>query len=197
MTPKPEPGMWEVQTGPPQLVGYSYAVFSPDKKWRYSLVRCDDPNLALLRWIGLNPSTADAFNDDPTVTRCRIRAARNGYGGIVMQNLYALKSTDPSELQHATDPVGEHADRWLKHTGEKLGATVLAWGADKAVTAERVRTLLELIAGDGNILHLGTTAGGQPKHPLYVPYDTPLRAWPESEQDQKDHPDGISRPGET
>ena len=49
---------------------YSDAKFSKDRIYRYALWRIWDDTLPKLLFIGLNPSTADETNDDPTMRRC-------------------------------------------------------------------------------------------------------------------------------
>lgn len=43
------------------------AIFSDDKKYRYSLERAWDESLGLVAFIGLNPSIADDAIDDKTI----------------------------------------------------------------------------------------------------------------------------------
>ena len=65
-------------------------------------------------FIGLNPSTADEIQDDPTIRRC-IRYAKDwNYGGYIMGNIFAYRSTDPKKLLHIDDPIGRKNDYWLK-----------------------------------------------------------------------------------
>lgn len=77
------------------------ARFSPDRVYRYDLVRDWDTRQQVVAFIGLNPSTADESEDDPTIRRC-IRYARDwGYGGIVMLNAFAFRATDPRDDEGA------------------------------------------------------------------------------------------------
>jgi hypothetical protein len=86
------------------------AVLSECGRYRYVLTRTWDHDLAACAFIGLNPSTADAHEDDPTIRRC-IRFARDwGHGGLIMLNLFAWRSTDPRGLLDAIFPVGPPAD---------------------------------------------------------------------------------------
>ena len=45
-----------------------YAYFSPDRKYRYQLTRIWHQHLPLAMCIGLNPSTANEAEDDPTIS---------------------------------------------------------------------------------------------------------------------------------
>lgn len=44
--------------------------FSQCRRFRYTLVRERDAALPKVAFIGLNPSTADETQDDPTIRRC-------------------------------------------------------------------------------------------------------------------------------
>jgi len=81
----------------------SHATFSPCRKYRYSLFRIWDEDKSLVLFIGLNPSTADEKEDDPTIRRC-INFAKQwgwGYGGLIMGNLFSFRATQPSDLKQA------------------------------------------------------------------------------------------------
>ena len=71
------------------------ADISSDNKYRYSLWRIWDKNKPIILFIMLNPSTADAVNNDKTMTRVKNFAESWGYGGVYVGNLYAFRSTDP------------------------------------------------------------------------------------------------------
>ena len=157
------------------LFGASYAVFSPCRRYRYSLVRRDGPG-PLLRVIGLNPSTADALVDDPTVLRCRRRARALGFAGLCMQNLFGLRSSDPRALVGVDDPVGPGNDEWIEDPGEDVAATLVAWGGGGGLVRRRCDEVVARIGADG-LLCLGTTADGMPRHPLYVRYAVVPAPW--------------------
>lgn len=149
-----------------------------DGDYRYWLRRTWQADTEHLPIIMLNPSTADADADDPTIRRCVAFAKRQGYGGLFVANLYALRSTDPAQLWLHPDPVGPRNDEELAmlFDGARLwDRTVLcAWGAN--ARPERVARVRELAAGV-ELLALGTTKAGAPRHPLYVRGDTPMEAW--------------------
>ena len=64
----------------------SGAEFSEDRKYRFCLFRIWDRNLPLVMFIGLNPSTANETDSDPTIRSCGRIAKANGYGGFYMMN---------------------------------------------------------------------------------------------------------------
>lgn len=131
----------------------------------------------LLTFVMLNPSTADAELDDPTIRRCIGFAKREGAQRLHVLNLFALRSTDPAALLTHPDPVGIANDALLvdaakHHTRFK---TVVAWGAHKMVTPDRVKILTDSAGEAGTTLWcLGVTKSGAPRHPLYVRGDQPL-----------------------
>src|SRR5881396_744410 len=105
------------------------ATFSRDRRYRYRLWRRWDRSRAVVAFVMLNPSTADAMHDDPTIRRC-IGFARNwGFGGVDVVNLFALRATDPRALRRAHDPVGPANDRHIASAGSRASLVILAWGA--------------------------------------------------------------------
>ncbi|HEV2256526.1 MAG TPA: DUF1643 domain-containing protein, partial [Streptosporangiaceae bacterium] len=155
------------------------AWFSSDRTYRYLLTRRWDVLRPVMGFIMLNPSTADAFRPDPTITRCAGFADREGCGGIDVVNLFALRATDPRKLAGHPDPAGPANDDFLADLARLAeGPVVAAWGAHAAAGA-RARAVAELFARLGVPLRcLGTTKAGAPRHPLYVRGDAPLTGWP-------------------
>jgi hypothetical protein len=145
------------------------------RPWRYELQRVWDHSSPLLAWIMLNPSKATAEVSDPTINRCDGFSRSWGYGGFVVGNLFALRSTDPAELTRHPDPVGPENDCHLRAIAEECRAVVCAWGAHRMVSGGRAAEVLRLIAGAGATPYcLGRTKIGRPKHPLYVKASTLL-----------------------
>lgn len=147
------------------------ADISPCGKYRYLLSRTWDSTRPDLVFCMLNPSTADATADDPTVRKCMRFAAMNHYGGIKVVNLFAWRATDPKELWiGGRDLVGpENAVTLFKtFLGNDV---VLAWGAHArrfAGHANQVRSLALLNAS--RVFVLRKLDDGTPAHPLMLPY---------------------------
>lgn len=155
------------------LGGVDRAAFSPDGAYRYALFRRWETGPTAC-WVMLNPSTANAFTDDPTIRRCRTFSQRAGYGGLAVVNLYSLRSTDPKALWTHKDPIGPLGDQFLQSQAGGHTSVIAAWGSHGARNG-RGAAVTDALAAAGVTLHcLGTTANGQPKHPLYVKDDTPL-----------------------
>lgn len=153
---------------------YSTAVLSPCGKYRYLLTREWDPNLPPLVVCMLNPSTADAVVNDPTIRRLIAFARREGRGGLQVVNLYALRSPDPIALYGHPDPVGPGNDRHIAEAVRGAGDVLVAWGANPGPQAARVAHVLGMI---GRPVCLGTTKDGHPRHPLYVRGAEPIVAF--------------------
>ena len=158
------------------------AQFSGCRNYRYSLWRVWNDDLPALMFIGLNPSTADENEDDPTIRRCIGFAELLGYGGVLMLNLYAWRSTDPKELKKAVNPVGRENNTYIRMYHESAGRTIACWGAN--VFGGRDLDVCDLprppyplaktqTIGD-DLWCFGTTKDGHPRHPLYLPAQTTI-----------------------
>jgi hypothetical protein len=151
------------------------ATLSPDRRYRYRLFRTWDRVRGVVAFVGLNPSTADEFTDDPTIRRC-LRFARDwGYGGIEMLNLFAYRATDPRELHQVYNPVGPDNDRHLLERAQACRLVVACWGAYQ-YGRDRAAHVRQLLAGV-ELHHLGLTKIGQPRHPLYLKATTQPQVW--------------------
>lgn len=157
------------------------AVISDCGTYRYWLHRmndCEDPEFATSAvFLMLNPSTADASLDDPTIRRCRRFAKDWGHDGLVVGNLFALRSTDPDQLLTHADPVGPHNDNWLTLMAERHATIVCAWGAHPMAVKRGAEVARMLTDAGAELWCLGTTKSGAPRHPLYVRADQKLIKW--------------------
>jgi hypothetical protein len=153
------------------------AVLSPCGSYRYRLWRVWDPRSPRALFVMLNPSTADALADDPTIRRCTGFARAWGMGGIDVVNLYAWRSTDPEALRTlelAWRIVGPERDAHITAALAHAGVVVLAWGAHPLAAAEAPGVVARIVDAGLAPQCLGVTATGHPRHPLYVRGDTPL-----------------------
>lgn len=145
------------------------ATFSPCGAYRYDLVRRWGPGPSVC-WVMLNPSTATETTNDPTVRRCIDFSKRWGAGGLVVVNLYALRSTNPRSLRCGLEPNTPENYRAIRRHIAAAAFTVAAWGATWA-TLGLDRYHVEKWAGASGreLWCLGKTKDGHPRHPLYVP----------------------------
>lgn len=145
-------------------------------RFRYALTRRWDYGPTAL-FIMLNPSTADANEDDPTIRRCIGFAKREGCGGLRVENLFAFRATDPDKMfRHAHTAVGE-SDRYiLLALADLNGPLICAWGADKRAKTRADHVIDYIIEWGAKPLCLGRSKSGAPRHPLYLKSGAPLIA---------------------
>ncbi len=159
------------------LVERRSATFDATRTYRYALERRWSETAPAV-FVMLNPSAADAFADDPTIRRCTAFARREGCGGLVVVNLYALRATDPRALYKHAEPVGPENDDILYEAQFQGGPVIAAWGVHGALNSRGV-IVAELLLRASDLMCLGLTKGGHPRHPLFVPADKPLALWKE------------------
>lgn len=141
----------------------SGAEFSQCGKYRYGLWRLWNNDLPCIMFIGLNPSTATATMDDPTIRRVKRFAKDWGYGGVFMCNLFAYISPYPHDLKLIKDPIADN-DNWLTLFACSCRDILFAWGNFPEAT-ERAKKVSEMFP---TAVCLGFNKNGSPKHPLYV-----------------------------
>lgn len=153
------------------------ATVSECGKYRFDLTRvwCGTGPTAL--WIMLNPSTADGTVDDPTIRKCVGFSKRWGCSGMVVCNLYPCRATNPKDIRAGGESANVSAVRdALARCG---GPVVFGWGASGPYeTADKGAGLVRVLEPFHQVpMCLGKTKDGSPRHPLYVPYDTPLQEY--------------------
>ena len=151
-------------------------LYSPDMRYRYAFGRWwgGDDLASTVVWVLLNPATGDTEKRRrPTLDRCIGRSREMGATGLLIVNLFAFRHTDPAMIRSAEDPVGPAGDDALRVLTGAGMATVAAWGSHGSWRgrSSEVGPLLS------DPMCLGTTAGGEPRHPLYVRGDAPLVPW--------------------
>jgi hypothetical protein len=137
------------------------AILSEDNLYRYQLSRIWDESKPPILFIMLNPSTADADTDDPTIRRVIRFATSWGYGSVYVANLYAFRSTDPKALKHVDDPIGKENVSYITHLIGMADKVVYAWGNNQ----KEPTWLSELVQTP---YYIDLSKNGIPKHPLYL-----------------------------
>ena len=155
------------------------ALISECGRYRYRLWRLWNDLAPVMTWVMLNPSTADADIDDPTIRKCIWFAKAHGYGGIIVVNLFAWRATNPKELPKVADPIGPENDDHILWAcrAPMLGSVVAGWGSDKFAQKRAARVKVLIRGSQGRTLHcFRKSASGAPWHPLYLPYTSSLEA---------------------
>lgn len=171
---------------PPSIL-VSGAEFSGDQEHRYRLWRVWDMSLPSVVWIMLNPSVAGARQNDQTISVCIGFSATNGFGGLIVANLFSFITPSPAELKLQGDRVNRvHSDRAIRRavidplTVADSGQprhVITAWGDDGTHRGRADEVIGTLRVQNVELYHLGRTKSGQPRHPLRLGYDTPLQRW--------------------
>lgn len=144
-----------------------HATLSACGTYRYKLWRKWGYGSPLL-FVMLNPSTADAEVDDPTIRRCLRFAQAHGFGELEVVNLFALRATDPAALRRHVDPVGPENDAHILEAAKRSAAVCCAWGAHPFAES-RVQKVMPILCGIGvEPQCLRITRSGYPQHPLYL-----------------------------
>lgn len=155
------------------------AVLSDCGRYRYRLERdCGIRGGPVYAFFGINPSTADATEDDATVRKWNGFVKRWGGSRYIVGNVFAYRATDVRELARASDPVGRANSDHLKDIVAEADILVPCWGNSSKVLPEmrsHLRWLLYKLHESGKpVMTFGATKGGDPMHPLMLGYDTPL-----------------------
>ncbi len=146
------------------------ATFDETRTYRYTLHR---------RWASggrracfclLNPSTADEYKLDPTLTRCLGYAQRWGFNAMEVVNIFSLRSTDPKGLREHEEPIGPGNDRAIRTAARRADLMVVGWGSHGALL-DRGQRVAQLLAPICEPVCLGLTNAGAPRHPLYLRKD--------------------------
>jgi hypothetical protein len=156
-------------------------------------------------WVMLNPSTADALQDDPTIRKVRGFTERLGYDGFLVVNRFAWRATDPRELYrvrpgpsgadlgdarcagstcggrciHAA-AAGPENDAWVARAADASRRIICAWGVHGG---EYPLDFLRVLRGppeDGrrSLYALKVSSASRtPAHPLYLSYDLKPIEW--------------------
>lgn len=158
--------------------GLASAVFdSPARTYRYLLTRIWDTTVPPVVFVMLNPSTADAFDDDATIRRLagpKGFARRWQRGGVIVVNLFALRSKNPERLRRHHDPVGPYNPQFVRQAVQETDLVVAAWGGGGVLANRGIDMACSLRKAGVELKALRVTSTGQPWHPLYVPADTEL-----------------------
>ncbi|MDG9809487.1 MULTISPECIES: DUF1643 domain-containing protein [Pseudomonas] len=161
------------------------AIISPCGLYRYRLEREVQPEGLTFAYFGVNPSTADAVENDATVRKWIGFTLRNGGRRFIVGNVFGFRSKEVKRLAAHTTGTAQGPD-WARHTDQIIAdADVLVpcWGAagkiPRHLRDDYAKMLERLLASGKPVLHFGVTVCGQPKHPQMLGYATPLVPWPQ------------------
>ncbi len=160
------------------------ASFSECGNYRWWLKRRISKEDNILFFIGLNPSKANEYSDDPTLRRMLRFCKCWGYGTLLVMNLFARISSSPKILHHCLDPIGNDNDQHLlnriTYWSENSKCDLwLGWGAGGSWKDRNLEVIYWLKKAWSNRsndfpsangpMSVGVTRLGHPRHPLYTP----------------------------
>jgi len=151
------------------------ATISECQRYRYSLRRTWAEGKAVVCFIMLNPSTADAEIDDPTIRRCIGFGKAWNFDALEVVNLFALRATKPMALLTASDPVGPENDEAILMAAERSHLIICAWGAE-LLAVDRAKPIFAMLKRHP-LYCVGVTKSCRPKHPLYIRGDQQPVLW--------------------
>ena len=154
------------------------AVLSMCELYRYQLHRKVSNEFdGKVVFVGINPSTADAKIDDPTIRRLKCFTHHWGYGEFSIVNVFGLRSKTPTALGNARDPIGAKNDWWIHNEVHDANLVVAMWGDEAKVPPLLRYRFAEVNAMLGESKCFGKTKHGCPAHPLYLSSTTVLEKW--------------------
>ncbi len=156
------------------------ARFSADRSCRFVLWREWDDTKPMVMFVGLNPSTANEVDDDPTIRRCVSFAIGWGYGGLIMCNLYPYVTPYPAQLLKHKEQGAVYNQAVIEEYLIKVRKVICAWGSFEEAK-EPGNRFLEYIK-PVPVHCLGVNKDGSPKHPLYLSGSTQLIKYGENEE---------------
>lgn len=157
------------------------AIISECGKYRYRLERRQHCSGPVVAFFGINPSTADAEAEDATTRKWHGFAERNGWGRYIVGNVFAFRATDVRELGRVPHPIGDDNVRHIAEIVRDADILVPCWG-DTGKIPRDLRHVVgarvaQILSPNKPVLTFGFTKGGDPKHPLMLPYSTPIIEW--------------------
>lgn len=157
------------------------AIISDCRTYRYRLERHGLSGAGAVAWIMVNPSTADASEDDPTIRKVIGFSERLSAGWVIVGNVFAYRATDVKLLAQAADPCGPDNDAHLRQIMADAETVIVGWGPVAKLPPllrRRYQRIVRIAAElDRPLMCFGTAKDGHPRHPLMLAYDTPLEPW--------------------
>jgi len=155
----------------------SDAVFSPCGQARFVLTRqwCFEEPVKTIMWIGMNPSIADMFVDDPTVKKEIGFSQRWGFGKYVKTNVTPYRSTDPKNICFkAVNQFAYENLVMILNWAREVDCVVACWGNNTKLVEWANQVYQALLIQKTQIYCLGVNGNGSPKHPLYLKNESKL-----------------------
>lgn len=156
----------------------SGAIFSKNRKHRLGLWRIWDATRGHVLYIGLNPSTAGAKENDATINKLIHFTKRFDLGGFYIVNLFSVICTDSSKLMQQPKLNSSVADIYIEHYAKKCDSVVYMYGRKGKGNELRIKQIDKLLLNKFDCVYcFGINKDLTPKHPLYLPSNTALELY--------------------
>lgn len=155
--------------------------YSPDERYRYWLEVKLSGKSGVCMFLMLNPSTESGDREREsrhrTREKCKKFAEREGYGTLVICNLFALRTRKPKNLKKCSNPIGPDNDQHIVRKAQESDLIVCAWGNDGTYhdRGHEVLKMLKSVELSQKMRHLGLTVKKQPRHPARIENDAQLQ----------------------
>ena len=149
------------------------ARFSRCRKYRYTLEHTWAIGTGTVLFIGLNPSTADHRDDDPTIRRCVQFAVDWGFNKLIATNIFAYRPTYPEDAKQTQRPVGLQNDFWVQRSYRSAQLAVACWGNEGSHMGRSTQIREHL----PRLHFLKMNRSEQPGHPLYLRATVKPQLW--------------------
>lgn len=160
------------------------AIISPCGTYRYWLTRrlaCEAEHVVKVCVIMVNPSTADATENDATIRKLIGFGRLLDWSEFTVVNKFAYRATDVNELRNCDNAIGPLNDGYIGLAMLEADLVFVAWGASGKLPAplrQRWRDIAEFAGAHGIRLYCwGVCEDGHPRHPVMIAYDTPIKQW--------------------
>ena len=137
-------------------------------EYRYKLSRIWEPTKNKILFIMINPSTANATEDDRTIKALlEITKKWPGYGGFYVGNLYPHITSRPAELRNMPYPDDIRAinEKSIEEMASECSIVIYAWGTKGPDERQKEPEWLRKIM-NRDVCIIGLSVKGVPKHPL-------------------------------
>jgi hypothetical protein len=125
-------------------------------------------------WVGMNPSTAEAEINDPTICREIGFTKRLGLTDYFKVNVCDYRATNPKDLIGVSARSPENLAA-IRDAAADAHIVIMAFGKLPAPVAYLAAETVAALRHDGcEMWCLGRNRDGSPKHPLYLAADTKL-----------------------